>query len=980
MRFLRFSSATSSPAVGLWLLLGVLIYAGEAVALATPSQESEAWEALAPALAAWWMEPPGSAGEAQAETAFLDRVKDWESASASGPLLADKERLTRMLQESTALRSARSGGPQYKPGKFEQAVVQEPRFGPAGLEYAMRVPRAESPKVRSTYPLIVSLPGVGERPIDHLRATWSDREILARAILISPKLPADSEHWSHIAVAGRPGGLSAIMTVLRVALEGLPVDVDRVFMVGEGAGALAALAVGNYRPERFAGIVVRSADPQGITPDNFEHLPVLFAGGGPHAESFQARAQELGFESCTLQTATDPTALWAWMAPLRRQPVPASVRVQTWNPFPKNAYSTNQAYWVRITPIATGGQARAAFDPEERILKLSGEGISHVTLYWSPQRFPLGGSGFYAGVPVRIRCNGIERVVRPKPDWRGSLRRLKNGTSPPGILYAAETTIDMLAEPGARTAGVDHGADSSLPDPDNTDPENTGPQNTDLQIADPELADPEFADRWSAAGQDPAKWWQVYEWCVANERPERGRAALHKLLTIDSEHAQARQALGHRYGLGRWFSSEWALDRALQGQDPTTAAAKGHVLHQGWWMHPDERSRYNKGERKDLETGEWLSRGDQKRLAAGWRRQGLAWIPPAQSRSVASRADAQAPAGAVSRAEAAELDWKRFAGHFFVEGEWLTESEANAEFAHLDRMWVLPDAEVWMHTTLDRATADRALEVLRAAVHDLRKGLGVEPPLPLHVVMLRDQEQYDRYAFGDPDGRRQGVHAGRLHVVHHAYFGERRFFPEGKRRRFAGAGVGYWEAHAPHGDAYGLHSARLALGLAYVDAVDPSSKTVRAAERAAEIPGTYDAEFAGEKRLPAWLRFGAAVYAERFFLDAQVDPTQEGADPFWARTWSLENLALRGGLRPLEDLFAYSWNPDAAQDVGRAMIEAGLVWSFVLDGECEPVRAVHARLRKQLARGTLRIKTLRELEQALLAHESELRAFGGLTE
>jgi hypothetical protein len=213
-----------------------------------------------------------------------------------------------------------------------------------------------------------------------------------------------------------------------------------------------------------------------------------------------------------------------------------------------------------------------------------------------------------------------------------------------------------------------------------------------------------------------------------------------------------------------------------------------------------------------------------------------------------------------------------------------------------------------------------------------------------------------------------------MHVIHRAYLAESWFEPVDGDYEYRGMGVCYWDTFAPYGDRYGVHAARMAVGLSFVDALDPSPKAVRGARKNGPSPEYY-ADFVAEKTLPDWLRYGGAVYAERYYEDTTVGPD---GDRWWTRKWSLENLVQKGGLRPLEEIFAFPADPDDRDDSLRLYIECGLLVAFMVDGGCAPVEEVHAKLQRTLARGRLHARTLRDLEQALIEHESELRAFAGL--
>jgi hypothetical protein len=138
----------------------------------------------------------------------------------------------------------------------------------------------------------------------------------------------------------------------------------------------------------------------------------------------------------------------------------------------------------------------------------------------------------------------------------------------------------------------------------------------------------------------------------------------------------------------------------------------------------------------------------------------------------------------------------------------------------------------------------------------------------------------------------------------------------------------------------------------------------------------YYAAYQSEKVMPAWLRWGGAVYAERFFKD---DKVAEGGDPWWARNWSLDNLGKRGGgLHPLLEIMAFKLDPEDRDASLKLLIEAGLVVSFIVDGNCAPVNAAHTEFKAALAAGKLHVNEVKALTDAVLAHEGELKAFAGL--
>jgi hypothetical protein len=267
--------------------------------------------------------------------------------------------------------------------------------------------------------------------------------------------------------------------------------------------------------------------------------------------------------------------------------------------------------------------------------------------------------------------------------------------------------------------------------------------------------------------------------------------------------------------------------------------------------------------------------------------------------------------------------------------------------------------------------AEQALDHMGRALEDCVKALGAEARLPLPVFLARDEEQYDRLAFGDPDGRRAPTDLTQNYLVHHAYFASAWYRQQKKGAVFQGMGVGVWDPLVPGGDAYGVHSARLAAAYSYVEALDPSPKAVRKAQNGGPRDD-YAEAYEAEKRLPAWLRHGTAVYAERFFRDRYV---AEGGDPWWAVKWSRQALEQRGGLRNLSQVFAFVLDPEFRDDGQRRLLEAGAVVSFVVDGGNAAVGAAHTALKRAMTTGSLRSEHVEKLVATLLASEAELRQF-----
>ncbi len=790
-------------------------------------------------------------------------------------------------------------------GKVSQDLFKDCSLDGAGLAYAYQLPRDYDP-LQKVYPLILAIPDENEAPAEHIRAQWISREVQEGAILVAVQMPKNQGEWARVTVNGRAGGLSYVLTGLRMASERFAIDSDRIYVVGRGKGVPVAIAAGNYSPHRFAAILGRAGDAGEIGPENFRNLPTWFAGAGARATKFQEEARAREYDNCVLVQSGSETDLWSWIQKHTRHTNPQTVTVAPGDPFP------TFGYWMRVAPIAASARATASIERDSNTIRIQAEGLSQITLYLNDTLVDL-------DKPMRIICNDVEGLVQTRRHLQDTLDMMLDGTSDAGSVYVAQVIVPTSAEG----------------------------KTTETRAVPPK--DVEFERAFTEAGAQVDKLWELSQWCKSTERDALGARVLRRLLHLAPDHEGARSALGHKFAKGQWFTNQAALDRFLRSQDPLAAARKGHIEFKSLWMHPEERALAAKGWVKEHETGLWITPADRKRLDAGFARQDLEWISPLET----ARMD--------------EGLWK-------VGGEWVELRSANERHARIDGMWRIPSADVLLYSTTDRETCSSALATMSRAMEDLRKVFGAEPLLPLRVAMLRDEEQYDRFAFGDPDGRRRATHAGRLHSVHSAFFAES-WFPrvEGKPE-FSGMGVCYWDPLVPGGNQYGLHAARLAVGLSYVEALDPSPKAVRKALPGGPKPEYY-AAYQTEKLMPAWLRFGGAVYAERFFKDELV---AADGDPWWARKWSLENLARGGALRPLSEIMAFKLDPEDRDGSLRLLIETGLVVSFIVDGNCSAVNAAHAQFKTAFAAGKLHMNDIKALTEALIARESEIKAYAGL--
>ncbi len=288
-------------------------------------------------------------------------------------------------------------------------------------------------------------------------------------------------------------------------------------------------------------------------------------------------------------------------------------------------------------------------------------------------------------------------------------------------------------------------------------------------------------------------------------------------------------------------------------------------------------------------------------------------------------------------------------------------------------MWQLEGEHFRVATTVDRDSAAWIPWWADQTWPDLVRLFGRAPEVKPLLVCVRDIPQYNVFAGGDPAAGRAPNEAHGWSSIHYAFFADAYLDQALEPLLWRGAGACYWDTGDPALSPYGQHAVRHAAAHSFVEEFDPSwdyvSQVVTSGQTFQSPP------FWREKRIPLWLRYGAASYVERFFRDLSVD--QESGDPWWARKWALQNLSQAGGMRPLEEVFRYTPDPNQPEDGGRWIGETGLLVSFLLDGGCQALEEVHAAFKAAIAAGDGEgiATTTAELERALLSQESALRSW-----
>jgi len=457
------------------------------------------------------------------------------------------------------------------------------------------------------------------------------------------------------------------------------------------------------------------------------------------------------------------------------------------------------------------------------------------------------------------------------------------------------------------------------------------------------LTDEEFDRRYAAAKKDAKKLWSLVLWCEDTDREKSARKALRALIRLEPNHAEARKRLGHIRYDKRWFTTEKKLAEYKAQQAAERARELGLVEFQGEWVSPKDLPYLKKGLVKDPD-GVWVDPEDLRRAEEGWLRQDLVWVAPED-----------AP--------------KMEQGLWKCGDVWMSLDEAERYHSRVDRCWEIPGIGFVLRTTCSREVAGKAMAQMERAYRDMERIYGRRPIRPVPVFLADTKDQLGTVC-AEATRQRQPVDGRRLIESMKVVFAESWLHPEDKS--WIGAGAAWWDPKEEHGDAYGVHQARMALGLSYADAMDPSPNAVASVEGRA-VNARFTDAFYREKKIPAWFSWGAACYASRYYIDI----VGTGGNPHWTREWSVENLKLAGGLPNLATVFQLPLGTQN-RDSDRLVLAAGLLVAFILDGGCEPLSKIHGELKAAFQAGEDPGKIFNALRMEILRHETELRAFAQL--
>ena len=303
-------------------------------------------------------------------------------------------------------------------------------------------------------------------------------------------------------------------------------------------------------------------------------------------------------------------------------------------------------------------------------------------------------------------------------------------------------------------------------------------------------------------------------------------------------------------------------------------------------------------------------------------------------------------------------------------GEFLfNESDANDYHSRLLRWWKIPQGDFVAYSTCSRKTTLLALQSMDSTRSDLERLFGKPLPKPATVILLRSRVQYNAFAATTPEEFGVPPESRGYSAFHYAFPCDQWIDTE-SGDDYPGAACAYWDESTEAGNGWGPYATRFAAALAFVEAIDQSPKAI--ASYRTDLAHFPSDAFWSEKQIPLWLRFGAASYAERFFIEQGVE------NPQWARDWSIAELAASGGLDDLSTILACALDRKQFERSRRLTLQAGLLVSFLLDGNNPALDAKHRAFKQALQSGQGVPLAVQDLESEIQTQAPALSRFAGL--
>ncbi len=474
-----------------------------------------------------------------------------------------------------------------------------------------------------------------------------------------------------------------------------------------------------------------------------------------------------------------------------------------------------------------------------------------------------------------------------------------------------------------------------------------------------EAGDAEVDQKITEAGTDVAKLLELATSFSTAGKDDASKKVYKKIIELDPNHEAAHKALRHHNYNGKWFESYAELSK-FRREETAKMKEQGLARYKDQWVPEADLPYLNMGWTKS-EDGKWLNPVE---LARAKEEQEF------KTKGHEFRADDSTWIAPEDKSKWAPDSWK-------CGDQWLNMEQANAYHSQPAQMWRIEGDHFTVLTTCDWEGGSWARKYADQLYPDLVRLFGLQPAQKPHFVVVNSLTQYNEAAGGQPPWlpESEGISS-----MYGAYFADAFFDVTATPPQYMGCGVSYWDRKDEKLRPWGPYWLRFAAAQSFCEAVDPSLLTISEAIASAASGGGGQGSFENfwkEKKIPRWMRYGAASYCDRYLKDPDL---LAGGNPWALREFAFAEVKKAGGLRKIEDVFAFTIDP-ADPDAARIYHEAGLLVSFLLDGsESKKLKEKHDAFKAALRSGDKKEleKAVEGLQKELEKSEKEIKKFADL--
>jgi hypothetical protein len=472
--------------------------------------------------------------------------------------------------------------------------------------------------------------------------------------------------------------------------------------------------------------------------------------------------------------------------------------------------------------------------------------------------------------------------------------------------------------------------------------------------------DPAIDAKISAAGKDVAKLLDLANGYTAAGQDGDAKKVFKRVVEIDPGNETAHKGLNHQFYDKHWFESFAELAK-YKREETSRMKEKGLARFKDEWVPEKDVPFLNMGWQKD-EHGAWVDPVEDARVklaaektAAGcqFRADDSSWVAPEDLPHWTAK------------------EWK-------CGNEWVDMAKANEYHSKFDTPWNVEGEHFVVWTTCEWDAGNSARWYADKSLPELVRIFGLQPTTKPHFAVLNSLAQYNQAAGGTPALLPESEGFSSLHG---AYFADALFDTNAKPPQFLGCGVSFWDQKSDSLKGWGPYWLRWAAAQSFIDAIDPSWNYIGDVIASANSGGGRPEaiEFWNEKKIPRWLRYGAASYVERYMKNPEA---AAGANPWDLRSFAFGELKKGGGMQKVDEICAFGLDISKLEYSSRLYDEAGLLVAFMLDGSdnVKSVKASHDAFKAALKSGSKKDVTAAAgaLQKELAAHEQEIKTFAGI--